>query len=743
VRAEALLLRRAEITAGMLELGAARAELERLDGLRDRYEELQRRREELSALFKEARNELRQRLTSREVRLESLSARGARREALTGELAALAVALDALAPLAQELELRADEAAALAQRAAQLDELSRRRDGLIATIKLRKDSLVAARETRREAAERLERQLADAARWRADRETARADQQALAASEAQLAELRAREQVELDRVSAGRAACQTAQAEAEKLKRNKALLDEGSGSCPVCGSPLGVDGLVEVHRHYDTELAGLRIGYAEARNAADQGETQLEATRAAIAEGEQALGALRRSAARLEALERQLEQAAAWEREVAQIRGALDDLRAQIEGEEFEPAAQAELRAVQEELALLGDPVELVQRRAIVDERVRELQRRLQERGQIAGRQEAYGEELHQIEAELAELPALQAELAELRRTLEANDFAHAVRDEGQAMRAAIEALGYSVEAHAAVRERARELRRWEEDDRALAVAEQGYTRDKTILEQAEALHVRDAAEIGRLEGAEARLADELRELPRASALADEAAHAVRERQQQLQVAQRDLGEKQGYLRRAQSDADVLARREEEERATSERHGLYAELAEAFGKKGVQAMLIDTAIPQIEDEANRLLARMTDGQMHLSLDTQRDTKKGDTVETLEIRIADPLGTRAYDAFSGGEAMRVNFAVRIALSRLLARRAGARLETLVIDEGFGTLDALGRERMVEAITSVQGDFKRIIVITHLDELKDRFPATIEVTKTALGSRWEIR
>jgi len=113
------------------------------------------------------------------------------------------------------------------------------------------------------------------------------------------------------------------------------------------------------------------------------------------------------------------------------------------------------------------------------------------------------------------------------------------------------------------------------------------------------------------------------------------------------------------------------------------------------------------------------------------------------VETLEIKIADALGTRAYDAFSGGEATRVNFAVRIALSRLLARRAGARLETLVIDEGFGSLDATGRERMVEAITSVQDDFKRIVVITHIDELKERFPAQIEVIKTPAGSRWELR
>ncbi len=45
-------------------------------------------------------------------------------------------------------------------------------------------------------------------------------------------------------------------------------------------------------------------------------------------------------------------------------------------------------------------------------------------------------------------------------------------------------------------------------------------------------------------------------------------------------------------------------------------------------------------------------------------------------------------------FSGGEAFRVNFAIRLALSEVLAQRAGARLQTLVIDEGFGSQDALG-------------------------------------------------
>jgi exonuclease SbcC len=89
-------------------------------------------------------------------------------------------------------------------------------------------------------------------------------------------------------------------------------------------------------------------------------------------------------------------------------------------------------------------------------------------------------------------------------------------------------------------------------------------------------------------------------------------------------------------------------------------------------------------------------------------------------------------------FSGGEAFRVNFAIRLALSEVLAQRAGARLQTLVIDEGFGSQDTQGRQRLIEAINLVRHDFAKILVITHIDELKDAFPSRIEVEKTANGS-----
>ena len=127
--------------------------------------------------------------------------------------------------------------------------------------------------------------------------------------------------------------------------------------------------------------------------------------------------------------------------------------------------------------------------------------------------------------------------------------------------------------------------------------------------------------------------------------------------------------------------------------------------------------------------------------MSVRFETQRqykDKTRDDKKETLDILISDPGGTREYEMFSGGEAFRVNFAIRLALSRTLARRAGARLQTLVIDEGFGSQDNQGRQRLIESINLVRSDFAKILVITHLEELKDAFPTRIEVEKSPTGS-----
>lgn len=189
----------------------------------------------------------------------------------------------------------------------------------------------------------------------------------------------------------------------------------------------------------------------------------------------------------------------------------------------------------------------------------------------------------------------------------------------------------------------------------------------------------------------------------------------------------------------AEQATAVRARRREVERD----EWLYGQLVEAFGKDGIQALIIESAIPEIEDEANAILRRLTDNRIQVTIESLRDLKGGGSRETLDVKIADEVGERSYDLYSGGEAFRTDFALRIALSKVLARRAGTRLRTLIIDEGFGTQDARGLEQLTVAIHEISKDFDKVIVVTHLDELKDAFPVRIEVTKDPVrGSRFEI-
>ncbi|KAF0106907.1 MAG: hypothetical protein FD146_2265 [Anaerolineaceae bacterium] len=216
-----------------------------------------------------------------------------------------------------------------------------------------------------------------------------------------------------------------------------------------------------------------------------------------------------------------------------------------------------------------------------------------------------------------------------------------------------------------------------------------------------------------------------------------------------LQTQENRLNQEVGAAKQKVSVLDDLRKRRKRLEAEREEFALqigrYRTLERAFGKDGVPALLIEQALPEIEAKANELLDRLSDGTMSVRFVTQsayKDRKREDLKETLDIQISDGAGVRDYEMYSGGEAFRANFAIRLALSEVLARRKGARLQTLVIDEGFGSQDAQGRQRLVESINAVRGDFAKILVITHLEELKDAFPTRIEVEKGERGSSVKV-
>jgi exonuclease SbcC len=353
------------------------------------------------------------------------------------------------------------------------------------------------------------------------------------------------------------------------------------------------------------------------------------------------------------------------------------------------------------------------------------------------------------LEAEVAELErstqtGVQAsqEVALLSTMLATGDFAHDARAARHRLEVEIAALGYNPDTHRQVQ---REVATLAPAEGRLAVLERAREARQTAalevqkceinLAAAQEERVRISSDCGPLEAATV-------ELPSLVTTAG----MERERLQQLRTAESSLHQQLGSLRRqidegqariGERDSAVAARIIAEQQVWAHR-----ELALIFGKRGVQAMLIENALPELEEDTNELLARMTDNSTHVQFATQRQGTGGKTIETLEIKIADNIGTRTYEMFSGGEAFRINFAIRIALSRLLARRAGADLSFLLIDEGFGTQDAQGRDRLVEAITTIAGDFEKILVITHIDELKELFDVHIEVSKGPAGSHITI-
>ena len=332
--------------------------------------------------------------------------------------------------------------------------------------------------------------------------------------------------------------------------------------------------------------------------------------------------------------------------------------------------------------------------------------------------------------------------LAEVEETLARQNYARPEQEAIARIEAEMASLAYDEKKHDALQLEVEKLQLCEEQKQRLdeALKLMAQEKENTVRSEAAIADINTRLSVDCQ--SQKQLAEQLSALPEMSqklALAE--ADFKR-----LSEEQKSARERLAVLREQLKRLAEMEKRSAEKRKSlaevAENENIYRELARIFGKKGIQAMLIETALPEIEAEANRLLSRMTDGRMTLTFETQQATKKGDISETLDIKIADELGTRNYEMFSGGEAFRIDFSVRIALSRLLARRAGAPLPTLIIDEGFGTQDTDGIEKLKEAINSVQDDFQKILVITHIDELKDAFPTRIDVVKKADGSTIEV-
>ena len=341
------------------------------------------------------------------------------------------------------------------------------------------------------------------------------------------------------------------------------------------------------------------------------------------------------------------------------------------------------------------------------------------------------------------EMTAAVADLEAAQTRLDKGEFAGEERSRLAGLDLELSCLAYDAGRHAELGEQVKALDPFEEMYRGLAAARRALPVEREALEKVEERLGRRRKAVQATRERRGPLERELGTLPALELELNTVERRHKGLDGRLQSAEIERGVLKKEIERCREKALEIRGHERERRRLADDKAIYDELTFHFGKNGIQADIIHDALPQLEVDANELLSRLTDGRMTVKLQIQQGRmQKGAPSEELQIKIADELGTRSYETFSGGEAFRVNFAIRVALSKLLARRSGAPLPILFIDEGFGSQDADGQERLKEVIQSIQGEFEKIIVITHLDQIKESFPTRIEVTKTPSGSTFVV-
>jgi exonuclease SbcC len=343
--------------------------------------------------------------------------------------------------------------------------------------------------------------------------------------------------------------------------------------------------------------------------------------------------------------------------------------------------------------------------------------------------------------------PQLQAQINALHTSLHELQSTSELKRKLDALDQHMVQIGYNLAEHNTLRSSLRQAQSWQLRYQELMSAQQQYPQVCQRLEALIQTLQGRRTEQGEIDAQLKNIVKQLEHYP-------DATHDIHTLEQQMLSRRRQLDEHlsgQGRLQQRFTQLELLQTQYAEEQKQLQelqrQYRVHQELAIAFGKNGIQALMIENILPQLEAETNHILARLTGNQLHVQFVTQRAGRRASKkttklIDTLDILIADANGTRPYETYSGGEAFRINFSIRLALARLLAQRAGTSLQMLIVDEGFGTQDSEGCDRLIAAINAIASDFSCILTVTHMPQFKEAFQTRIEVRKTQHGSQLSL-
>jgi exonuclease SbcC len=256
---------------------------------------------------------------------------------------------------------------------------------------------------------------------------------------------------------------------------------------------------------------------------------------------------------------------------------------------------------------------------------------------------------------------------------------------------------------------------------RGRAGATAGYAQQLTAAADSRARSepgfLREAA--GLVEG----LVPPQRSLPELAAAVTDAVHAaIREHEQ-----------RRGVVDRLEGDLEKVAALRADAAHLRERGRVFKDLANELKADRLIAFLQQEALQLLAIGGSDRLSSLSGGRYELEY-------RGDEFLVVDRWNGDE--TRSVRTLSGGETFLASLALALALAEQvssLAVRKHASLDSLFLDEGFGTLDPDTLEVVIEAIERLGGDGRMVGVITHVRELADRMPSRIEIEKGQRGSR----
>lgn len=508
-----------------------------------------------------------------------------------------------------------------------------------------------------------------------------------------------------------------------ELEEKNRLLHQGENSCPICQSELSEGRFHQVENHYEAEIGSRKNKIESLRNELEQTKDDLDSLTKKFKIQKQKLISLKEVDSQIGEIKSKIKDFETYKTEIQRLENEIAEKETKIKNRDFAKAERVEYSEIQSKIKSLDFSSEELQKlSSLVDS----LSHFKVEFSKLADAQN----ESSELRDRINELSQRKRQFEEL---LETENFSLEERAELEKVKNQILKIRYEPNKHEFVKESLESLKD------AVSYFEKLKNAKSRISEleiEISELRNEGARKLKQIE----ELSQEVEEIEKAISGQSDLSSEIQESKQKLETQTQlkteiltNIGSIKEKLNQIAESEKALEKFKEETKTFREEHFISEEVEKMFSKNGIPALIIENEIEQIEVEANEILSRLTNGTTALVFQTQRETKGGEFRESLDIIISDVLGSRNYELYSGGESFRIDFALRVAISKVLAQRAGTRLQTLVIDEGFGTQDDEGLENLVEAINSIKEDFEKILVVTHLETLKNVFPVRLEVEK----------